>query len=184
MKKTFISVLVVLTLGLVLFAGPNMLMAQPNPTVQATLSSFEETPQTLSTPGTGSFRAKISPSVIEYELSYANTDGTVLVAHIHLGRAATTGGVIAFLCGGGGKPACPEEGTVTGTIVAADIIGPAGQGIAAGEFDEAVLAILAGATYVNVHTDLFPGGEIRGIVREKGDRSKGFGFVEMEHGVD
>lgn len=148
--------------------GTDMPGAQPNPTVHATLSSFEETPLTLSTPGTGSFRAKISPSMIEYELSYANTAGTVLVAHIHLGRPAITGGVIAFLCGGGGKPACPPEGTVTGTIVDSDIIGPTGQGIVPGEFNEAVRAILAGATYANVHTNLFPGGEIRGPIRGAG----------------
>jgi hypothetical protein len=66
-----------------------------------------------------------------------------------------------FLCGGGGKPACPASGTVTGTLVAADVVGPTGQGIAAGEFAELVSAIRAGATYVNVHTSTFPGGEIR-----------------------
>jgi hypothetical protein len=157
--------LVGLLAAVALLAGPDMPGAQPNPTVHAALSSFEETPLTLSTPGTGRFKAKIRPDMIEYELSYANTQGTVFVAHIHLGRPAITGGVIAFLCGGGGKPACPPEGTVTGIIVAGDIVGPGGQGIAAGEFDEAVRAILAGATYVNVHTIDFPGGEIRGAIR-------------------
>jgi hypothetical protein len=41
-------------------------------------------------------------------------------------------------------------------------VGPAGQGIAAGEFDELVRAIKAGVTYANVHSEMFPGGEIRG----------------------
>ncbi len=77
-----------------------------------------------------------------------------------------------FLCtnlGNGpvGTQACPPSGTVTGTIRPVDVIGPAGQGIAAGEFDELVAAIRAGATYANVHTDLRPGGEIRG---QLGDR--------------
>lgn len=55
-------------------------------------------------------------------------------AHIHLGARATTGGVSAFLCGGG-KPSCPPTGgTVTGTITRADVIGPASQGIEPGEF--------------------------------------------------
>ena len=72
----------------------------------------------------------------------------------------------AFLCGGGGKPACPATGgTVTGAIRAADGIGPAGQGIAAGEFAELVRAMRAGKTYANVHTSpTYAGGEIRGQI--------------------
>lgn len=40
-----------------------------------------------------------------------------------------------------------------------------GGGIAAGEFDELILAIREGATYVNVHTTGRPGGEVRGQIR-------------------
>ena len=39
--------------------------------------------------------------------------------------------------------------------------GAAAQCLAAGEFQELVRAIRAGATYVNVHTEGHPGGEIR-----------------------
>ena len=41
------------------------------------------------------------------------------------------------------------------------MIGPAGQGITAGQLGELVQAIEAGVTYVNVHSSLYPGGEIR-----------------------
>jgi hypothetical protein len=44
------------------------------------------------------------------------------------------------------------------------VIGPAGQGVAAGEFAEVLQAIRAGAAYANVHTTNFPAGEIRGQV--------------------
>jgi hypothetical protein len=41
------------------------------------------------------------------------------------------------------------------------VIGPTGQGVTAGEFDELIDAFAAGVTYVNVHTTKYPGGEIR-----------------------
>jgi hypothetical protein len=137
--------------------------------VHERLNSFQETPAALSTGGSGQFRLLIDDErqQITYQLSYAGLEGTVQQSHIHLGGRAQSGGVIVFLCsnlgnGPAGTQACPAApGTISGTITAADIIGPAGQGIAAGEFAEVLRAIRAGATYVNVHSTLFPGGEIR-----------------------
>ncbi|HEV8571928.1 MAG TPA: CHRD domain-containing protein [Actinomycetota bacterium] len=131
------------------------------------LTGFLETPQSISTAGHGSFTAELQGMTIEYRLSYEGLEGgAVCCAHIHLGQRATTGGVIAFLCGGGDKPACPQSGTVTGVIDAADVIGPSGQGIAPGEFAEVVRALRQGFVYANVHTQTYPGGEIRGQVRQ------------------
>src|SRR2546426_272614 len=145
-----------LSVALVLLAGSWVTVpASPNPMVHATLSGFEETPLTLSTAGTGKFRAKISDAMIEYELSYSGLEGgDVLFAHIHLGLPAITGGVVAFLCSNSGvpagTPACPTpSGTVTGNITADNIIGPTGQGIAAGEVAEGGPAVLAGAAHAN-----------------------------------
>jgi hypothetical protein len=132
---------------------------------RATLSSYQEVP-TLSTAATGTFRATVDASTIRYTLRYQGFDTTVAVAHIHLGARATNGGVSAFLCGGGGTPACPATaGTVEGVIDAADVVGPAGQSIAPGQFAELVRAMRAGVTYANVHSTTFPGGEIRGQIR-------------------
>jgi CHRD domain-containing protein len=135
-------------------------------TFRARLNGYEETPASLSTTGRGDFKAKIDATAqtITYRLSYSNLEGTTTsAAHIHLGQRRTTGGVSAFLCGGGDKPPCPATGgTVTGVIDAADVIGPTAQGIAAGEFDELVRAIRSGNSYTNVHTNLRPTGEIRG----------------------
>ena len=109
--------------------------------------------------------------VIDYTLSYSDLEAPALVAHIHFGNRFTSGGISAFLCGGGGKPACPTPGgTVTGTIMAADVIGPAAQGIAPGEFAELIRAIRAGVTYVNVHSTKFPADEIRGQVNDDNQR--------------
>jgi hypothetical protein len=138
---------------------------------QAELNGFREVPLSISTTGEGDFRLKINRdgTAIDFTLRYENLTGDPTVAHIHFGQTHTAGGVSAFFCGGGGKPACPPQpGTVTGTILAADVIGPAGQGIAAGELTELIRAIRAGATYANVHTVQFPSGEIRGQIRPLG----------------
>ena len=135
-------------------------------TIRALLSGYDEVPA-VSTAGTGEFSARVTGDAIAYRLSYQNLRGsTTAAAHIHFGNAGTTGGVIVHLCGGGAAPACPPVGgTVEGVITAAQIEGPAGQGIAPGEYGEVLAAIRAGVTYVNVHTNLHPSGEIRGQVK-------------------
>jgi CHRD domain len=130
--------------------------------VSTQLNGYREVPA-ISTTGNGSFRADIRGDEIHYRLRYGDLEGgAVLFAHIHLGRPATNGGVVAFLCGGGDKPACPASGTVEGVIDPVDVEALEDQGIAAGEFRELVRAIRRNATYVNVHTEAFPGGEVRG----------------------
>jgi hypothetical protein len=147
---------------------------------KATLRGYEENPS-ISTTGRGKLDLRIDDEAqtIEYELSYQDlegvgttpfvTDGVVLFAHIHVSAPGVNGGVAAFLCGGGGKPACPDpSGTIGGVIVATDVTGPAGQGINAGEptaFEELVRAIRSGFAYANVHTTRWPGGEIRGQIK-------------------
>lgn len=143
-------------------------------TRDARLSGFQEVPA-ASTTGQGHFRARIAPdeSSIEYELSYEALEGNVLQAHIHFGTPHVNGGISAFLCSNVGSPvpvqACPPPpATITGTITSAEVIGPAGQGISAGELGELIRALRAGATYANVHSSTWPGGEIRGLIRGRG----------------
>jgi len=138
-------------------------------TLRERLTGYEEDPLALSTTGTGQFRVRINEAreEISYRLSYASLEATVTQAHIHLGGRAQSGAISVFLCsnlgnGPAGTQACPTApATVSGTIRPADVIGPGGQGIGAGEFAELVDAIRAGATYVNVHSTTYPGGEIR-----------------------
>jgi CHRD domain len=133
----------------------------------------------VSTVGRGSFSARVrdNPLRIEYRLRYENLEGaTTTQAHIHFGQKHTVGGVSAFLCGGGDKPACdPDTDTIDGTIDAADVIGPAGQGIAATELPELIRAMRHGATYVNVHTSTWPTGEIRGQIDHGRHHGRGKG---------
>jgi hypothetical protein len=147
------------------------------------LRRFAEPPLGLSCPGTrsppvSSFRARISESreEISYRLRYADLEGNITQAHIHLGGAAQSGGIRMFLCSTladppAGTPACPAApGEVSGTLEPRDVIGPAEQGIDPGEFDELVDAIRAGVTYANVHTSKYPGGEIRAQLEGDDDR--------------
>jgi len=130
------------------------------------LTGYEETPLALSTPGQADFETRLDKTSLSYRLSYRDLEAPVTQAHIHFGAKGQTGGVSVFLCTNVGGPvgtqACPAQpATITGTIVPDDVIGPAGQGIDPGEFDELVDAIRAGATYANVHTEKYLGGEVR-----------------------
>ncbi len=140
--------------------------------IAATLRGFEE-PPSISTTGRGFFRGTISEdgTSIEYELIYFGLEGDVRQAHIHLGQRGVNGGISIWLCQTefnpdptSLSPTCPQEGIVTGVVTADNVIGPAGQGIAAGEFAEVLRAIRSGVTYANVHSTKHPGGEIRGQI--------------------
>src|SRR4029453_9948350 len=98
------------------------------------LSGYQEIP-TLSTPASGHLDGTIGhdDESVEYTLSYAGFETDVLQSHIHLGRPAFNGGIMVFLCTNltplpvGPPPACPvREGTVSGTLTAANVIGPTG----------------------------------------------------------
>ena len=134
------------------------------------LTGYEETPSAVSTTGNGTFTARISNdnSRIDWTLSYADLEGAVQQSHIHFGQKAVTGPISVFLCtnlgnGPAGTQPCPAPpATISGTITAADVTNLASdKGISAGELDELIAAIRAGATYVNVHSTRWPGGEIR-----------------------
>ena len=146
--------------------GASALANDQNSSFGARLSGYDEVPA-INSAGTGQFAATVNSSgtMITYKLSYSGLSSTALAAHIHFAQRAVAGGVVAFLCGGGGKPACPPSGgTVSGTIVASDIQALPAQGIAAGDLVGVLRAMRAGVTYVNVHSTNFPGGEIRGQI--------------------
>ena len=160
----------IVAMACTMLAAPTVLA---DSTIHADLSGYDETPQAISTTATGTFKAKITKDdSIEYELTYADLETDVSQAHIHFGKPGVGGGIAAWLCQGtiagpAGTPACAgaRTGGASGVITAASVIGPAGQGIAPGEFSELVDAIKAGAAYANVHTVGRPSGEIRGALK-------------------
>lgn len=138
----------------------------------------------VSSRATGRFRATIDDvaKVIRYELEYNGLEGDVTQSHIHFGQKHTAGGIVVWLCQTSTTqapdsvrtvtPLCPANtlgGPVRGTIQPFQVLAQSAQGIEAGEFDEVVRAIRAGAAYANVHSTLFPPGEIRGQLNSNRD---------------
>ena len=124
--------------------------------MDAYLKGFREVPS-RSTSGHGTFTATLSAdqTTLHYTLTFNKLGSNSTTAHIHFGQRRINGGILAFLCGGGGKPASPPSGgTINGTI----------QSIAAGNMAAAIRAIFHGVTYVNIHSVDFPDGEIRGQI--------------------
>jgi CHRD domain len=112
-------------------------------TFRATLSSAAEVPSNASA-GTGNLEASLDKAtgVLNYKLTYSGLTGPAIMAHFH-GPAlpgANAGVVVPFA-----SPASPIVGQATLT--------PA-----------QIADLMAGKWYVNVHTDLNKGGEIRGQV--------------------
>jgi CHRD domain len=136
---------------------------------KAVLRGFEETPAIV-TAAHGEVHLTISEdqSTIAFELTWFDLSAPPLFAHIHVGQRGVAGAVSVFFCGGGGKPACPAttSGSVSGTIVAADVLGPIAQGVAPGQLDQLLVAIRLGVAYANAHTPAHPAGEIRGQLRK------------------
>jgi hypothetical protein len=117
---------------------------------------------------------------LSFVLKYSGLVNPVTQAHIHFGKVHMAGGVMVFFCSNlasapAGTQPCPANaGTVTGTLSAANVIGPAAQGVPAGDFQAIVDALESETAYANIHSTVFPAGEIRGEIR------RGFGFGEHD----
>ena len=148
----------------------------------AVLQPHQEVP-VVSSEARGAIKLEIDEDAgeIAYELSYAGLLTPVAQAHIHIAQRNVNGGIALWLCQATSPspiattPTCPQEGSVSGVLKAADVvaIGGAniGQQIAAGDFAEVVALIRQGLAYANVHTAASTGGEIRGQIRPgRGDR--------------
>jgi len=143
----------------------------------ARLRGLEEVPS-ISTLAQGFFLGTLNAAgtALDYSIVYFDLQGQVTQSHIHIAQPGVNGGIVLFFCTNLAPPAgvpvpppCPSGpglNTVSGTLTSANVIAQNAQGIASGEFSEVIRAIRAGNSYANVHSDLFPGGEIRGQVTQ------------------
>lgn len=100
---------------------------------------------------------------LSYKLIVANIEN-VLMAHIHLAPAGQNGGIVVWLYPSGPPPQ-PIPGRFQGVLAEGVIDGDDLVGDLEGEgLDALVAEMRAGNTYVNVHTEQHPGGEVRGQV--------------------
>jgi hypothetical protein len=130
----------------------------------AHLSGDEEVPPTV-TSATGQviFTVSKDGTMIHYRLIVANIEN-VMMSHIHLAPAGVNGAVVVWLYPPSPPPTLiPDRFSgvlAEGTITADDLVGP----LAGHPLSDLIDAIVAGNTYVNVHTDQLPSGEIRGQI--------------------
>lgn len=144
--------------------------------LRATLIGNQEVPS-VNTPAMGRFEAKISDDgkSITYTLSFDGIASVVQQAHIHFAQKSVNGSIVVWLCQGAVRapaavalltPECPQNGTVMGTITAANVLASAAaQQLPANGLDAVIAAIRAGVAYANVHSEVSPGGEIRGQIK-------------------
>jgi hypothetical protein len=150
---------------LLLIALSTPVLATSTRNFRAHLTGGQEVPpaETLAQ-GQAVFQLSKDGTMLHYKLIASNIEN-VLQSHIHLASPGVNGPVVAWL-----YPSSPPPLLIPGrfngvlaegTITADDLAGP----LAGEPLSSLVEAIMAGNTYVNVHTSQYLGGEIRGQIR-------------------
>ncbi len=127
----------------------------------AKLSGNDQVPS-VKTKAKGEVKFKLSSDgkELSYKLKVKNIENTI-AAHIHHGMMGKNGTPLANLFTGPKKEGkfsgTLSEGSITAKDLSGDLMGKS--------IDDLVQLIKAGDTYVNVHTDANPDGEIRGQIK-------------------
>ncbi len=109
-------------------------------------------------------------NTLEFQVVVCNI-ANVVASHIHVGAAGTNGPVVIPFFGSPSLPFSSTEGCSTlaeGTRTSADVNPLAGI-----SWNDFITALVAGNTYVNVHTTAHPGGEIRGQLVAENQNEQG-----------
>lgn len=136
-----------------------------NRNFRANLSGDNEVPPVeTNARGQATFQLNKAGDELSYKLIVANIED-VLMAHIHLAPAGQNGAVAAWLYPEDGPPPELIPGRFNGVlaesrITAADLVGS----LAGGSIEDLVVFLQDGGAYVNVHTQEYPGGEVRGQI--------------------
>lgn len=112
------------------------------------------------------FQLNEAGDALDFKLIVTNIEG-VTQSHIHCGAPGVNGPVVAFLFGFDPAGVAPHGVLSEGTITNAQVIPRAPSPVCpdgVANFDELIERMRSGDAYVNVHTLVFPGGEIRGDI--------------------
>jgi hypothetical protein len=151
MRRVTLLVLVVIGVAI-----PATATGAAKRTFHVALRGSSEVPKNPSkAKGTAAFRIIPGGKAIRFRLTARGLHGSPVAAHIHLGGRRTAGPIIISLEAKNFR--LPASGTVTRKAFS-----PQGN---VRTFAQAIRAIRAGRTYVNIHTTQNPGGEIRGQIR-------------------
>jgi hypothetical protein len=166
--RPFAFASLVVLLGL---SGPYSAWAQPEGgtlNFRTHLTGAEEVPPVVTrAQGQAIFQLSRDGTTLRFRLLAANIQN-VTMAHIHLGSKGLNGPVVAWL-----YPAAPPPQLIPGrfsgvlaegVLTEVNLVGP----LAGASMKDLVDEIMAGQTYVNVHTSQFPAGEIRGQINYAG----------------
>jgi hypothetical protein len=133
--------------------------AQQRVTVKAMIGGHNEVPG-VSTGAHGVATVTVDRGAgrVDYQIDIFNLPTGIVGAHIHVGPLGVNGPIIF----GFPIPAVGQSGAfqLKGSLSSSELQARATSGIHT--FDDAAFAIASGAAYVNVHTQAFQGGEIRG----------------------
>jgi CHRD domain-containing protein len=156
------AVLFTAAIGLCLATQSTSIIAQNNDivVVKAYLDGGQEEPNKILTGAHGVATITLNRATrqIQYVLDVYDFPFRATAAHIHVGPPGTGAGpvIINFVV-----PASSISAfRIAGTATVADLVVRPAQGI--NSLDDAFMAIAAGVTYANVHSEANPGGEIRG----------------------
>lgn len=105
---------------------------------------------------------------LEFRLHASNFGSPVSAAHIHLGPKGANGPVLITLFNGATQGAFP--GMLSGVLTAANVEAKSGLGV--NTLEDVINNIFWGNAYVNVHTQAFPTGEIRGQLKRRFGKDK------------
>src|ERR1700730_13748300 len=114
----------------------------------AVFSVFNEVGAIFS-PGRATLELELNRAdqTLSFVLKYSGLSAPVTQSHIHFGKVHMAGGVMVFFCSNlasappGTQPCPASGGTVTGTLSAANVVGPSTQGVPAGDFQAIVDAL-------------------------------------------